>query len=156
MWARIAAMGPLRKLTVALATAAVAGLGAAVLIQIHRHPDEAVGGASAAAAWLQLAAALAAWAAGLDLALRGRTRLSGALLAAAGPAVLLGAVPLPSAGGALLFTAALAGGARAPPPPGAGGPLPPAPARPGDGGGGRAAGGGGGGLGGRAARPRDF
>src|SRR4051794_12645406 len=120
---------PLRKLTVALATAAVAALGAAVLVQVHRHGSEAVGGRSAAAAWLQLAAALATWAAGLDLALRGRARLSGGLLAGAGPALLLGAVPLPSAGGALLFTAALLGGAGAAPLAGSAGLLHPAPAR---------------------------
>src|SRR3954467_9946173 len=128
-WARIAAMGALRKLTVALATAARAGLGAAVLVQVHAHRDEAVGGGTAAAVWLQLAAALGTWAAGLDLALRGRAGLSGALLAAAGPALLLGAVPLPSAGGALLFTAALAGGAGAAPLAGGAGLLHPAPAR---------------------------
>src|SRR3954447_13854000 len=120
---------PLRKLTVALATAAVAALGAAVLVQVHRHGSEAVGGRSAAAAWLQLAAALATWAAGLDLALRGRARLSGALLAAAGPALPRGAGPPPSAGGALLFTAALLGGAGAAPLAGSAGLLHPAPAR---------------------------
>jgi signal transduction histidine kinase len=107
-------MGSPRRLLVAIATAAVVALGLAALMQAHRRPDQALGGANTAAFLLQFAAGLGAWLAGIDLALRWSMRASGALLAVTGPAVFLGAVPLPEAGGALLFTAALAGGACAP------------------------------------------
>jgi signal transduction histidine kinase len=107
-------MGSARRLLIVIATAAVVALGLAALVQAHRHPDQAVAGAGAGALLLQLAAGLGAWAAGVDLARRRSMRVSGALLAATGPALLLGVVPLPEAGGPLLFAAALAGGACAP------------------------------------------
>src|SRR5262249_13326368 len=69
---------------VGLGAAAVAALGAAVLVQAQRHPEQALGGGSAGALALQLAAGLGACAAGADLAIRGTQRRSGALLAASG------------------------------------------------------------------------
>jgi signal transduction histidine kinase len=107
-------MAAARRLAFVLAAAIVAALGVAVLVQAQRHPDQAPGGAGAGALALQLAAGLGACAAGAELAMRRSMRLSGALLAASGTALLLGAVPLPEAGGAVPFTAALAGGAFAP------------------------------------------
>ena len=107
-------MAASRRLAFALGTTAVAALGVAALVQAHRRPDQSIGGAGAGALALQLAAGLGACAAGLDLALRRSLLASGALLAASGTALFLGAFPLPEAGGALLFTAALAGGAFAP------------------------------------------
>src|SRR4051812_41627826 len=97
-----------------LGTLAVAALAVVALAQAQRHPEQALGGDGAAALALQLVAGLGAYAAGLDLALRRSATRSGALLAASGIALLLGAAPLPDAGGALLFTAALALGTFAP------------------------------------------
>ena len=62
---------------------------------------------------LELAAGLGLWTAGIVVALRHSARPAGVLLAAAGPALFLGELPLPEAGGAFLFTAALVGGAAA-------------------------------------------
>src|SRR3954464_11236696 len=107
-------MAALRKLMIGLGTAAVAALAVAALLQAHRHPEQALGGGGAAAAVLQVAAGVGVWLAGLAVALRGGDRVAGTLLAATGPALHRGAVPLPQAGGALLFTAALVGAAGAP------------------------------------------
>ena len=76
---------------------------------------------------LQVAAGVALWAAGLHLALRQGARDSGWFLAAAGPALLVGALPLPRAGGAVLFALALAFGLTAPAPAGAAALLHPTP-----------------------------
>ena len=103
-----------RRLGLVLGTAVVAALGVAALVQANRHPDQALAGGAAGALALQLAAGLGAYGAGADLALRGRPRLSGVLLAASGIALLLGGVPLPEAGGPALFTAALVAGSCAP------------------------------------------
>jgi signal transduction histidine kinase len=97
-----------------LGTLAVAALAVVALAQAQRHPEQALGGDGAGALALQLVAGLGAYAAGIDLALRRSATASGALLALSGIALLLGAAPLPDAGGALLFTAALAFGAFAP------------------------------------------
>src|SRR5262245_33279172 len=70
--------------------------------------DSLTGGDPAALALL-LVAGLGAWIAGLRVAARDR-----GALALAGPALFLGAWPLPDAGGALAFTAALTFGATAP------------------------------------------
>ena len=102
------------RLARALGISAVCALGIAALLQARRHPGEALGGAGAGAVLLQFAAGLGAFAAGLDLALRRSARSSGALLAASGAAVFLGAVPLPEAGSAPLFSAALAAGTLSP------------------------------------------
>ncbi len=72
-----------------------------------------MGGASTRELALQLGVGLGLWAAGVAVVVRGSALLAGALLAAAGPALFLGELPLPAAGGAVLFTAALAGGATA-------------------------------------------
>src|SRR3954468_8597932 len=119
-------MKALRTPVIYLGSFAVTALGVTVLVQAHRHPEQALGGGGAAAAVLQVAAGVGVWLAGLDLALRGRPRGAPGLLAATGPALLLGAVPLPEAGGALVFTAALVGGTSAPALAGAAGLLHPA------------------------------
>jgi signal transduction histidine kinase len=93
----------------------VAALGVAVVVQARAHPGESAGGAGAGALALELAAGLGACAAGAYLALRRAPSPASVLLAASGIAVLLGSLPLPEAGGAVLFTAALAGGAFAAP-----------------------------------------
>src|SRR5262249_43829724 len=59
-------------------------------------------------------AALAAYAAGLDLVVRRRAWVAGAALALAGPALLLAELPQPRSGGAVWLTAALVLGATAP------------------------------------------
>jgi hypothetical protein len=97
-----------------LGTLAVAALAAVALSRAQQHPEQALGGGGVGALALQLVAGLGAYAAGLDLALRRNAARSGALLAASGVALLLGAAPLPDAGGPLLFTAALAFGTFAP------------------------------------------
>jgi signal transduction histidine kinase len=106
-------MTPQRRLVTALASAAVAAFGIAALIEARRHGDQALGGASTRELALQLGVGLGLWAAGVAVVVRGSALLAGALLAAAGPALFLGELPLPAAGGAVLFTAALAGGATA-------------------------------------------
>jgi signal transduction histidine kinase len=102
------------RLVALLGTLAVAALAVVALTQAQHHPEQALGGDGAGALALQLVAGLGAYAAGLDLALRRSATRSGALLCASGVALLLGAAPLPDAGGALLFTAALALGTFAP------------------------------------------
>ncbi|HEY6892370.1 MAG TPA: hypothetical protein VI300_31485, partial [Solirubrobacter sp.] len=103
-------MTRLRQPAVLLLSAAVSGLGVIALIEAHLHPSESVGGGGAAALVLQLVAGLALWGGGLHLALHRSNAASGALLAAAGPALFLGQLPQPESGGSLLFTAALVGG----------------------------------------------
>src|SRR5262245_11379655 len=103
-----------QRVALVVGTPIVAAIGAVAVVQAHRHPEQAVGGAGAGALALQLIAGLGACAAGADLTLRRSARLSGAFLVGSGVALLLGAVPQPEAGSAALFTAALACGTFAP------------------------------------------
>jgi signal transduction histidine kinase len=120
-WIRLLALGA--------ATGLVAALAVAVAVNAARRPADAVGGAGAAALALQIGTALALWAAGLQLALRRGARVSGWLIAATGPALLAGALPLPDAGGAALFALGLAAGLAAPALIGCAALLHPAPSR---------------------------
>src|SRR4051794_16514185 len=95
-----------------LLTAAL--VGGVALFDAQRHPADAIGGAGAWAAALQLAAGLGACAAGADLALRRSLTLRGALLALTSLALLLGSAPLPSTGSALFSAALLLGAFAAP------------------------------------------
>ncbi|HEY3613776.1 MAG TPA: histidine kinase [Gaiellales bacterium] len=102
-----------RALLIAATALAVAALAVAAVASVHRHPDASLGGGDAAAIALEVASACALVAAGSSIALIRAARLTGALIAAAGFALLLGALPVPQTGGAFLFTAALAGGTSA-------------------------------------------
>ena len=117
-----------RWLALCVATGMVVLLAVAVAVEAARRPAEAVGDGGAGALVLQVAAGVALWSAGLQLALRQGARYSGWLLAAAGPALLAGALPLPRAGGAVLFVLALALGLTAPALAGAAALLHPTPA----------------------------
>jgi signal transduction histidine kinase len=121
-------MRRVRWLALCVATALVVLLAVAVAVEAARRPAEAVGDGGAGALVLQVAAGVALWFAGLQLALRQGARASGWLLAAAGPALLAGALPLPRAGGAVLFGLALALGLTAPALAGAAALLHPTPA----------------------------
>src|SRR6185503_890035 len=121
-------MRRVRWLALCVATGLVVLLAVAVAVEAARRPAEAVGDGGAGALVLQVAAGVALWFAGLLLALRLRARDSGWLLAAAGPALLAGALPLPRAGGAVLFVLALALGLTAPALAGAAALLHPTPA----------------------------
>ena len=77
------------------------------------HPAAALGGGAVWEGLIQTVAAAAAVASGVVLAVDRRLVACGALLAAAGPAILLAQVPVPDAGSPVLFTAALIGGSLA-------------------------------------------
>ena len=98
----------------ALAAGAVIALGVPMVRLAASYPDAAPGGGAPWQIALQAAAAASAVIAGAALAARRATALCGTLLALAGPAVVIAAVPVAQARPALLFTIVLAGTALAP------------------------------------------
>ena len=98
----------------ALAAAAALALGVPAVRLAASYPDAAPGGGAPWQLALQAAAALGVVAAGAALAAHRATALCGTLLALAGPAIVIGAVPAAQARSSLLFTIVLAGGALAP------------------------------------------
>jgi signal transduction histidine kinase len=102
-----------RRAAIGIATAGVCVLAGATVVAARRHPAEVLGGAGAGALALQVGAALALFAAGACIAVIRSAWLPGVLIALSGACVLLAAVPLPDAGGALVFTLATIGGAAA-------------------------------------------
>jgi signal transduction histidine kinase len=97
-----------------LAAAAAIALGVPMVRLAAAYPDAAPGGGAPWQIALQAAAAAGAVPAGAALAARRATTLCGTLLALAGPAIVIGAVPAAQARPALLFTIVLAGAALAP------------------------------------------
>jgi hypothetical protein len=95
-------------------TLPVLALGAETSRLAATHPEAALGGGAPWENALQVAAAVAAAAAGAVLMSEHRAVACGLFLALTGPAILLAQVPIPDASSALLFTAALAGGSLAP------------------------------------------
>ena len=102
-----------RRVAIAVTAGGVLALAAATAATVARHGGDARGGRGAGVITLQVAAGIAIYAAGSFVAIVRAARLPGLLLAAVGPVLYLGALPLPEAGGAVLFTAALASGPSA-------------------------------------------
>ena len=98
----------------ALMAAAVLALAVPTVRLAASYPDAAPGGGAPWQVVLQVAAAVAAVAAGAGLAARRATALCGTLLMLAGPAIVIAATPVAQARPALLFTIVLAGAALAP------------------------------------------
>jgi signal transduction histidine kinase len=92
----------------------VLALGIATSRLAAAHPDAVLGGGDLAESIIQVGAAVAAAAAGLQMALDRGLAACGVLLALTGLAILLAQLPAQDSGSAVLFTAALVGGQLAP------------------------------------------
>jgi signal transduction histidine kinase len=103
----------LGRIAVVGSAAATIALAVAALLAVRRQPSESLLGSEPAELALLATAGLALFAAGAGVVLVRAAWVAGLLLAAAGPALFLGSLPLPDAGGAVLFSAALAGGSAA-------------------------------------------
>lgn len=106
-------MGHLPRAALALGSVGMVGLAAATLVAAHRNGDETLGGGRPGELAALGGVGLSLWGAGCAIGVVRSAWLPGLLLAASGAAFLLGGVPLPDAGGTLLFSAALAGGSCA-------------------------------------------
>jgi signal transduction histidine kinase len=93
---------------------AVLALGIAGSRLAAAHPDAALGGGALWESVIQVGAAAAAAAAGLQMVPNRQFAACGVLLALAGLAILLAQLPAQDSGSALVFTAALVGGQLAP------------------------------------------
>jgi signal transduction histidine kinase len=102
------------RLGLVVATALVGALAVAVLVAGARAPAQVLGGSDLAARWLHAGAGAVVWSAGLLLVRQHAPRTSGWLVAAAGAALLAGSLPLPRAGGDVLFTVGIAAALAAP------------------------------------------
>ena len=97
----------MRRLVIASSALTWATLTAIVLVLAHRRPEESLANGSGLVLALQAAVGCALFAAGAGVLNRRATPLAGSLLIASGLAFNAQALPVPDAGGPVLFTLAL-------------------------------------------------